>query len=157
MKIEREPFSEELFTELIPLAQKCWKESTQIKAETCAFYGERDFVIEPDQETYQKLSNEGRLIIITARDERLVGYVIGFLYQSWHHKNLLCGNVDSIYVEPDYRTYTVVLTDQLEKAMRQAQAAIIGWPTHPDGKVYELLKALGYVGDDVVMEKRLCV
>jgi hypothetical protein len=34
---------------------------------------------------------------------------------------------------------------------------IIGWPVHLNGPVYDVLKAKGYVGDDIVMEKRLCV
>ena len=42
--------------------------------------------------------------------------------------------------------------------MRERNVQIIGWPTHVDGPMYALLKARGYVGDDIVMEKRLpCV
>ena len=34
-------------------------------------------------------------------------------------------------------------------------AQIIGWPVHFNGPVYDLLKAKGYIGDDIVMEKRI--
>lgn len=157
INIEREPFSLDLYKEILPLAQKCWEENTKVKAESCAFYGERDFAVEPDVDTYKRLADEGSMLIVTLRDERLEGYIIGFLYRSWHHKKLLCGNVDSIYVEPRYRSYTLVMTERLEKEMRKAGAVIIGWPAHPASPVYDLLTALGYVGDDVVMEKKLCV
>jgi hypothetical protein len=155
MKIDREAFSVELFNELLPLARKCWQESSALKADSCVFAGERDLVIEPDLENYQKISDS--LIIVTLRDEgKLVGYLVGFLYRSPHHKKILCGNGDSIYVEPAYRSYAVVLTERFEKESQAAGAQIIGWPTHPDGPVYRLLKARGYTVDDVVMEKRLC-
>ena len=49
------------------------------------------------------------------------------------------------------------MTERFEKEMAARGSIIIGWPTHPDGPVYELLKARGYVADDIVMEKRLCV
>jgi len=158
MKIEKESFSAELFNEILPLARACWIESTEVKAESCAFYGERDFAIEPDAETYQRHADSGSLVLVTLRDEGVLrGYVVGFIYRSWHHKKLLCGHADSIYVDPECRAYTVVMTERLEKEMMELGAVIIGWPTHPDSGVYALLKARGYVGDDVVMEKRLCV
>ncbi len=159
IKIESEAFSESLFDDVLPLAQKCWEESTAFKADTCAYYGERDFAVEPDKESYQRLADQGALIFVTLRDEcALKGYVIGFLYRSMHHKRILCGIGDSIYIEPDYRSYTGVIAEKFEKEMAGHGANIIGWPTHLNGPVYNVLKARGYVGDDIVMEKRLpCV
>jgi|SRR5882762_1783496 len=156
--IDREPFTLELYEEVLPLAQKCWEENTRLKAETCAYYGERDFKIEPDISEYQRLAALGLVVIVTLRDEGVLkGYVSGFLYRSWHHKHILCSNVDSIYIEPDYRSYTVVVVERFEKEFEKLGAGIIGWPTHVNGPVYEILKRRGYVGDDIVMEKRLCV
>lgn len=156
MKIEKELFTAELYEEILPLAQKCWEESTINKAETCAYYGERDFKIEPDIPEYQRLAVLGSVVIVTLRDEGVLkGYVVGFLYRSWHHKRIFCGNGDSIYIEPAYRSYTAVVVDRFEKEFMKLGAGIIGWPTHVNGPVYEVLKARGYVGDDIVMEKRL--
>jgi hypothetical protein len=155
MKIDREAFTLALAEEILPLAQKCWEESTRIKAETCAFYGERDFRIDPDLSVYESAASQGKLVVVTLRDESLKGYVMGFLYRSWHHKHILCGNVDSIYLEPEYRSYAGVVTDRFETEFKALGAAIIGWPAHTNGPVYELLKARGYVGDDLVMEKRI--
>jgi hypothetical protein len=156
MRIEVEPFTLELFEELLPLARKCWQESTDFKAETCAFYGSREFDIEPDLEQYRKLVDKKSLIVVTLRDEGLRGYVVGCVYQSAHHKKIKVGGGDSVYIEPEYRSYTGIAISKWEKAMREAGAEVIGWPVHFNGPVYEVLKAMGYVGDDIVMEKRLC-
>lgn len=157
MKIDVEKLTEELFAEMLPLAQKCWEESTAEKAESCAFYGSREFQIEPDFDAYMKIQETGFLTIVTLRDEgKLVGYIEGFVYRSLRHKSLKGGMGDSIYVEPEYRVYTPPMIERFEKEMRQGGADIIGWPTSPNGPVHKLLLASGFVGDDVIMEKKLC-
>lgn len=156
VKIAKEVFTAELAAEILPLGQKCWEESTKEKGERCAFYGEREFQIEPNTELYQKLSDIGQLVIVTLRDEGLKGYVIGFTYQAMHHKKIRGGIGDSMYVEPDYRSYIAVMVELFEREMRELGVNIIGWPTQEGGAVYQVLKARGYVGDDIVMEKRLC-
>jgi len=156
--IEKEPFSLDVSAEILPLAQACWNESTLIKKETCAYYGERDFAVEPDTEGYERLSNQGLVVLVTLRDDKaLKGYIVGFIYRSLHHKKILCGIGDSIYIEPDYRAYTAVVAEKFEREMKALNVEIIGWPVHIDGPIYEVLKTRGYVGDDIVMEKRLCV
>ena len=156
--IESEPFSLETFAEILPLGQKCWEESTLNKKDTCAYYGERDFQVEPDAFEYERLYKLGLMVLVTLRvDKRLKGYVDGFIYRSLHHKKIMCAIGDSLYIDPDYRAYTGVVVDKFEQAMRDKEVQIIGWPTHIEGPVYEVLKARGYVGDDIVMEKRLCV
>lgn len=153
--IQKEPFDLVLFDEMLPLCQKCWNESTVAKGETCAFYGERDFQIEPALERYQGLSD--RLVIVTLRDDgELKGYVVGFSYQAMHHKKIVGGIGDSMYLEPDYRSYTAVVAERFEKELRGLGVQIIGWPVTPDGPLHKVLQARGYVGDDIVMEKRLC-
>ena len=156
LTIEREEFTEALYQEILPLGQRCWEESTTNKAEDCAYYGERDFEIEPDTSVYHQAAAQGRLVVVTLRDKGvLVGYVVGFLYRSWHHNRILCANVDSIYIEPAYRSCASVVADRFEKEFVSLGAAIIGWPTHINGPMYSVLKSRGYVGDDIVMEKRL--
>lgn len=154
--IDKEQFSEALYKEILPLGQKCWEESTKAKAETCAFYGERDFEISPDIEQYQKISDTGALVIVTLRDDRVLkGYVSGFTYKALHHSRILGAIGDTIYAEPEYRTYMSVLIDIFLSEMETRNVQIVGWPVTPDGPVYQLLKARGFVGDDIVMEKRL--
>jgi len=155
--IEKEPFSEELFAQMLPLAQKCWHESTTAKGVSCAFYGERDFDIVPDLEKFLELHRTGALVVITVRDAGvMVGYVEGFIYRSLHHRDIVGGIGDVMYIEPPYRGCAAVLVERFEKEMTALGAAIIGWPTTPNGPVHQLLQARGFVGDDIVMEKRLC-
>jgi len=154
--IEKEAFNAESAAEVLPLSRKCWSESTAFKGETCAYHGDRDFVIEPDTAAYQKLADDGALVLVTLRDEgELRGYVIGFLYPTLHHKGILCGIGDSIYIEPDYRAHTWAVAKRFEREIASLGAKILGWPVHLNGPVYEILKAKGYVGDDIVMERRL--
>lgn len=156
INIAREGFSDETFDEVMPLAQKCWDESTTFKGETCAYHGDRDFKIEPSKEGYQQLEKNGCLVLITLRDDGVLkGYIVGFTYYSLHHGKILCGIGDTMYIEPECRFYTRSMAKRFEKEMRAMGAQIIGWPVHINGPVYEVLKVLGYVGDDIVMEKRL--
>jgi len=156
VSIEKEPFTEALFAQMLPLARKCWHESTEAKGTSCAFYGERDFEIMPNLEKFLELHKAGAMLVITVRDGgTLVGYVEGFTYRSLHHKDILGGIGDVMYLEPPYRTYAAVLVARFEEEMTALGAAIIGWPTTAHGPVYRILEARGFVGDDIVMEKRL--
>ena len=158
ISIDEEPFSLQVAAEILPLAQKGWDESTLIKQGTCAYFGARAFSIEPDVERYTELAAQGLLLLMTLRDDTILqGYLLGLTYRSLHHKRILCGIADALYVQPDYRAYTTLMAEKFEAAMRGREVEIIGWPTHIEGPVYEVLKARGYVGDDIVMEKRLCV
>jgi hypothetical protein len=97
------------------------------------------------------------MVLVTLRNGSVLqGYIEGFLYSSLHHTGVLCGMGDAMYVEPEYRTYALKMIVKFEDAMRSLKAEIIGWPTHMKGPLYEVLKAHGFVGDDIVMEKRLC-
>jgi hypothetical protein len=154
--IEIEPHSRALFDEILPLAQACWDESTQFKGATCAFAGNRDFKIAPDFDLYQRLEDARNLVILTLRDYgTLVGYLIGFQHTSLHHMGVQCALLDTMYIEPEFRSYTVILTEKFEKVMRERGVDIIGAPVHRNGPVYAVLAARGYTDDDSVMEKRI--
>lgn len=158
MQIEEEILSKSLYEEILPLGRKCWAESTQIKGQNCSYYGDRDFEIEPDFETYEKISNADAMVLICVRDAgSLVGYAVAVLYKSWHHKSITCANVDSAYLEKEHRSYGPVLVDFLEKKLKSIGIQQIAWPTHIDGPLYKMLSAQGYVADDTIMEKRICV
>lgn len=152
-----EPFTPELAAEILPLGQKCWNESTVVKAESCAFYGEREFQIEPDVEQYRRIAAVGMLLVLTFRvGKRLQGYGMAILYRTLHHRKIIVANVDTFYLEPGYRTYAAVMVDKLEVEFKKRGARAIGWPTHIRGSLYQLLKGMGYSGDDIIMEKQIC-
>jgi len=154
-----EPLTDELFAEILPLAQACWDESTKVKGESCAYYGERDFLIEPDADQYKTLQAAGGLLIITVRDEGvLVGYLIGILYRSLHHRHITCALGDSMYLKPEYRfSHAASVASLFERELTAIGIGIIGWPAHRSSPLYEFLQSRGYVEDDTVMEKRLGV
>ncbi len=156
--VQKETPSLELFEELLPLAKKCWTQSTADKGESCAYYGKREFEIQPDIDQYLHLQEHQSLLILTLREEgRLCGYVVGILYRCLHHKKILGCIADTIYIEPQYRGHTLLVVNRFEREAAALGVGIIGWPTHINGPVYTFLKAHGYIADDIVMEKLLCV
>lgn len=155
--IQKESFSDTLCQEILPLAQKCWDEGTALKGENCSYHGKRDVEIEPDFGLYRGLSDAGRLVLITARDSAvLVGYIVAYLYQSPHHKKMLVANGDSIYIEPEFRACTATMIKLLLAELEARKALTIGWAVSQTGPVYDLLCALGFVGDEIIMEKLIC-
>lgn len=150
-----EPLTRELFDEILPLARRGWAESTVAKAETCAWYGERDFDIDPDFEQYEALARVGALVILTMRDEALVGYVTGTCFRGMHHRHFVVAQSDSFYVEPPYRGHTWRLVRSYEREMTNRGAVALNWLTHTNGPVFKLLKAIGYVADETMLEKRV--
>jgi hypothetical protein len=155
--IERETYSDALGRELLPLAQKCWEESSAEKGERCAFYGHRDIQIEPDFQLYKALSDTDRLILLTVRDgSALVGYAVIIVYVSPHHCKFIAANGDSLYVEPKYRIHSPVLIDKVISEVKRTEAVSLNWGVSPGSPLYEMLLKLGFVGDEVIMEKRLC-
>lgn len=152
----QEPFSEALCEEIRPLGQKCFDESTLLKADTCAFYGDREFALEPDIEQYRALASAKSLQFLTLRDSGvLVGYIIGITYRCMHHKKIKGAIGDSMYIEPEYRSYAGPLVDRFLEMMTAEGAGIVGWPVTPQSYLHKVLVARGFVEDDVVMEKRL--
>lgn len=157
--IAQEPFTLGLYEELRPLAQAAWDENTVEKGKTCSFYLERrEVTLEPDLGVYEHLASLGRLVIFTLRDDdKLVGYTMGYTYYSPHHRRILCGNGDSIYLLPRYQSYGPVLVDRLMAELESRGARILGWAVSQGGPLFKMLSALGFAGDEVVMEKKVCV
>lgn len=158
IKIQKEEFSPELYDEMLPLGQENWDECSEIKSEICAFHGKRGFIIEPNKDFYFGLADCESLLAMTARDEEgtLVGFALCVLYMSPHHSPVLCGNVDTFYVKPGYRACMRRFISTIESELYEAGVTVMGWPTSPSGKLYDILKLLGYSPDDVIMEKIIC-
>ena len=157
MKIAIETFTRELSDEIIPLGQMSWDECSEIKQDTCAYHGQRDLQIDPDIEQYLYLAEHQSLIAITLRDDGdiLRGYALAILYRSLHLKTELCGNVDTFYVQPDFRRSMPRFMSELEDTLKERGVSIIGWPVTMTGKLFDILMRRGYIADDVVMELKL--
>lgn len=157
MKIAIETFTAELLSEITPLGQQAWDECSEIKKDTCAFHGQRGLAIEPNLDAYLNLHAHNCLIAMTLRDEEgiLRGYTLMIIYHSLHLRQQLCGNVDTFYVQPEYRQSMPRFMSSVEDEFRSRGVSIVGWPVTMTGKLYEILKKRGYIADDVVMELKL--
>lgn len=151
-----EPLTRSLFDEAVPLARQCWAEGTAAKGETCAWYGNRDFDIDPDFEQYDAMASVGALVVLTMREAgALVGYVTGICWRGMHHRHMTVAQVDSFFVLPDHRGHVLRLMRAYEAEMIERGAAALNWLTHTNGPVFKLLLARGYVADETMMEKRV--
>jgi GNAT superfamily N-acetyltransferase len=152
-----EPFTRELAAEIVPLGQQSWDECSEIKKDTCAYHGQRGLAIDPDIDQYLYLAENQSLIAMTLRDDdkALRGYALLILYKSLHLKTELCGNVDTFYVQPDFRRSMSRFISEIEEVLRRRGISIIGWPVTMTGKMFEILKRRGYIADDVVMELKI--
>lgn len=157
MKIAIETFTRELADEIVPLGQQSWDECSEIKKDTCAYHGQRGLQIDPDIDQYLFLQTHDSLIAMTLRDDdgTLRGYALLILYKSLHLRTELCGNVDTFYVQPAHRRSMVRFISQLRDILHSRGVSIIGWPVTRTGKLYKILKRLGYIADDVVMELKI--
>src|SRR6202007_1791916 len=133
-----------------------WAESTVAKAETCAWYGERDFDVDPDFEQYEAIARVGALVILTMRHAgKLIGYLTGTCYRGMHHRHFIVAQSDSFFVKRPYRGHTRRLVRRYEEEMTGRGAVALNWLTHTNGPVYKLLKKFGYVADETMLEKRV--
>ena len=155
--ISIEPFTRDLAAEIVPLGQQSWDECSEIKKDTCAYHGQRGLAIDPDIDQYLYLAENQSLIAMTLRDNDKVlrGYALLILYKSLHLKTELCGNVDTFYVQPDFRRSMSRFISEIEEVLRSRGISIIGWPVTMTGKMFEILKRRGYIADDVVMELKI--
>lgn len=147
-----------LFEELLPMGQKLWDECSEIKKDTCSFHGERGFKIQPNMTSYLGMQAANQLSVYVLRDCNgvAVGFSFCIFYNSLHHEIIPCVNVDLFYIEPPYRASIKRLIRTMEDEFRTRGVVVVGWPISPMGKLFEILKTLGYAPDDVVMEKRIC-
>ena len=85
---------EDFYKDAIPLFEAHWKE----------LENDRDgIVLNIDHERYKALDDNGFLLITTARDEELIGYIVNVVSENLHCKELMSEN-DSLYVKPEYRS-----------------------------------------------------
>jgi hypothetical protein len=158
ISISIEPLTPTLFEELMPMGQKLWDECSEIKKDTCSFHGERGLKIQPNQSLYMGLHDANRLAVFVLRDQQgtAIGFSFCIFYNSLHHEVVPCANVDLFYIEPEHRTSIKRLIRTMEEEFRSRGVVVVGWPISPMGKLFDILKTLGYMPDDVVMEKRIC-
>lgn len=158
MTIGMEPLTHELFDELMPMGQKLWDECSEIKKDTCSFHGERGLKIQPNRTFYLAAHKNDQLSVFVMRDKHgvAIGFAFCLFYNSLHHEVVKCANVDLFYIEPEHRSAIRRLINTIEAEFQKRGVVVVGWPISPMGKLFDILKKMGYAPDDVVMEKRIC-
>lgn len=114
--------------------------------------------LDPDYEKYETMAQQGRLVIVTARDAgKLIGYSIFFLVNHMHYKSTLFAVNDVIFMLAEYRKGMagVKLIKLSEVATKSVGAIKISWHLKPDHDFRPILERLGYKMDEYSMGKLL--
>jgi GNAT superfamily N-acetyltransferase len=102
--------------------------------------------LNPDWEAYEKLEDDGKLKVFTARDNnKLIGYFVAIVGINPHHKDHLFAVNDIIYLDKDYRKgFTgIKIIKFAEKCLKEDGVSVLSINT----KVYKPFdKIMVYLG-----------
>lgn len=94
VRFAREPLSEELWCEALPLLFAHWQEIAHYK----------DIPLAPDREVYARTDMAGLLRVYTARDDAaLVGYAVYFVKAALHYSGSVQAVSDVIFLDRSMR------------------------------------------------------
>lgn len=114
--------------------------------------------LDPDWDAYERLEDDGKLRIFTARDGiKLVGYFVVIVSSHLHYKSTLFAENDLIYLDPDYRKGHVAarLIRFAEKCLREDGVTVLMINTKDHRPFDPLLVRSGYGLVERVYGKRL--
>jgi GNAT superfamily N-acetyltransferase len=147
--IQAEHYSDAFWAELLPMIRTNWEASPSYMPE---------FPIDPDLARYRQLDSLGRLLCLSARENgRLIGYSVMILNFAMHHRTVICGFGDVIYVE-EGRGRAHVAADLIRASREWARskgARRLAWWVEPDSPLKKILQSLGFASDEVLMEQVL--
>lgn len=118
----------------------------------------KEIPLDPDYETYDKLSEAGFIHLVTARkDGELVGYHISFVMPHMHYKSSLTAHTDIYYLRKDCRIglngYNFFKF--MEESLNKKGVQRIYMMTKTDADKGIILKRLGYVEKERIYTKML--
>ena len=150
--IQKEGF-DEVIHEIKPLLEHHWNE--------IALYKQK-FPLEPDYSRYQQLYEQGKLVIVTARDQvfldDLIGYSIFILHRHIHYNSCMVAVNDVIFLLDSYRSSSTAgarLIRSSEKIVQEMGANRITWHIKPHNDWSAILRRMGYIEEEKVMGKVL--
>lgn len=96
MKFQREPFSDALMVEILPLLKEHYDELMK----------HRDIPLSPDIQRYYQFANAGLLHIVTCREDtgKLIGYAVCILMKGLHYSTVNFASNDLVFVTKEHRT-----------------------------------------------------
>ena len=117
----------------------------------------KDFVkLNPDWARYQKLENENKLHIFTARDNgKLLGYSFFFLDTHIHYMDLLVATNDVLYLTASHRLGItgIRLIKFSESELLKLGAKKITWHIKDSMDLSPILNRMGYLAEDTILGK----
>jgi len=118
----------------------------------------KEFPLNPDYESYDRLAQAGMLRVITCRvDGNLAGYIIFFIQPHMHYKDCLTAFEDIYYISKPYRKgrIGIKLFQYAEEVLKGigVNRIIYGTKIHLDNS--RLFEYLGYKHTDKVYTKLL--
>lgn len=104
-----------------------------------------------DEEEYRKDEAEGRLLIITAREENiLAGYACFTTHSSKHHEKIIA-NCSGLYVDDKYRGFTgLYLLENAKIILKKVGVAKIRISTSTKNDVGRLFERVGGKAEEVI-------
>jgi GNAT superfamily N-acetyltransferase len=143
-----EQYSDGLIEEIKPLIQLHYDEIALNK----------EFIpLDPDWDTYAAIAAQGRLLIVTARNEQheLIGYAVFFINQHVHYKSTRMASNDILYLLPEYRRGStgIRLLKDSETACRARGVDKMLWHIKFAKDFRNILYRMGYVDEDAIVGK----
>ena len=118
----------------------------------------KEFPLDPDWDVYKTLLDNNRLKFITCKEnQKLIGYIIFFIYPHIHYKTCLCAFEDIYFLKKEYRKGRtgIKLFQFAEKLLKDegVQRILYNTKVHSDNS--RLFEYLGFKLVDKVFTKML--
>lgn len=148
MQFAQERLTEALIQELMPLAQKHYREIARYQ----------DIELKPDWAKYLFIDTQGSLAVFTYRDsntQELHGYAFFIVAKNLHYSDSIQAAQDVIFIHPDHRGYGRLFIRYCDQRLTAMKVQVVTQHV----KVYQnwgkLLERMGYEAVDVIYSKRL--
>jgi hypothetical protein len=145
----REPLTDTLWSEALPLLFAHWQELAKYE----------DIELAPDRNRYDAMESAGVLRVFTARDELgLIGYAVFIISPLLHYRKALHAQQDVFFIERRARGTTGVRFIRFcenQLTLDGVQLVVHHAKTDPKHSMASILERMGYETIDVVMAKRL--
>jgi len=114
--------------------------------------------LKPDVEKYEALEAGGVLFTLLAfKDDKIVGYSVNFIQNHLHYADLVYGQNDLLYLDPEHRNggLGIRLIHETEKRIKEKGARMMIWHAKENTALMELMPRLGYGVQDVLFSKEI--
>jgi len=113
--------------------------------------------MDPAYDLYELLYYQGAVRFFTCRDDdnKLIGYLIMFVNEGLHHKDVLKAQMDNMYVVPEHRHTEVAetLIQMAERTLKEDGVAVMQINFKTQMPCQNLMDKLGYYKVEVAYTK----